>query len=171
MNPLAKYATLAKILAVFALAAAVVAGYLAWHSHVYNAGKAEIQGKWDKANAERAEAEKRAIVARAKENEQLARQREIDRQRIEKAHHDELAKVRADIARAPGLRVGPGICAGFASSTEAKGTSGSDGADSRTRLVREDIRRDIDALKLRVEEAFAAGRACQAFVAANGMGP
>jgi hypothetical protein len=42
-------------------------------------------------------------------------------------------------------------------------------ADTNGRLVSESVQRDIDALKLRVEEAFAAGRTCQPFVLANGM--
>lgn len=42
-------------------------------------------------------------------------------------------------------------------------------ANSRSRLVREDVRRDIDALKMRVEEAFAAGRACQSWLVDSGM--
>ena len=63
------------------------------------------------------------------------------------------------------------ICAGFAATTETQNATSRDGTDPGIRLVREDIQRDIDALKLRVEEAFAAGRACQAFVVANGMEP
>jgi hypothetical protein len=130
-----------------------------------------LQSEWDKETADRKDAENRAVFDRIRNNERIAEQQEIDRQRITKVHHDELAKVRADIARAPGLRVGPGICAGFASGTETKSVGGRDGANTGGGMVREDVRRDIDALKLRVEEAFAAGRACQEVIRSNGMAP
>jgi hypothetical protein len=68
------------------------------------------------------------------------------------------------------MRAGLAItCGGPANPAQTASAGGGDAADTGGRLVREDVQRDIDALKLRVEEAFAAGRTYQAFVPANGM--
>lgn len=125
----------------------------------------------DAETAERKQAENIAILQQVKNNERAVEQNVIDNRRITKEKNDAIDKVRADIAHAPGLRVGPAICGGSAAGTEAKGTGGRDGENTGGKMVREDVRRDIDALKLEVESAFAAGRACQAFVQAKDMAP
>lgn len=134
-------------------------------------GRAHVQHEWD---ADRAEIARIAGLARAAataRNEQITKQQVADNKRITKGYADEIAKIRADIARAPGLRPGPGLCAGFAAATQTAGAIGSNDTDSGRRLVRPDVGRDLDALKLRVEEALAAGRTCQDFIRSNGMAP
>src|SRR6476661_10425678 len=111
------------------------------HAHGISQGKKIERATWLEKESARVQAENAAILARVRNNERIAEQQEIDRQRITKAHHDELAQVRADIARAPRLRIGPAICAGPASTSQATSTSRSDAADPGGRLVREDIRR------------------------------
>jgi hypothetical protein len=125
----------------------------------------------DAETAERKQAENIAILQRVKNNERAVEQNVIDNRRITKEKNDAIDKVRADIASAPGLRVGSAICGGPAAGTEANSTGGGDGENTGGRVVREDVRRDIDAMKLEVENAFAAGRACQAFVRSKGMAP
>lgn len=147
---------------------AVVAGLL-WTGHHF--GAQGVQADWNKDIADRAKAEKAAVLARMSENQGIFRQQEITNQNITKAHNDELAKVRADLSRAPRLRIGSAICGGSARPAQTPGASSGNAADTTGRLVREDVGRDIDALKLTVEEALATGRACQAFVTANGMTP
>ncbi|WP_194720833.1 hypothetical protein [Noviherbaspirillum malthae] len=132
-------------------------------------GKKLEAGKCAETAAVSAKAETAAVLSRVRNNERIAEQQEIDRQRIEKAHHEELAQVRADIARAPSLRVGPAICSGFAGSAQAPAASGSDGADSGTRLLSPEMDRAVKALIEETERVAATGRACQAFVASSGL--
>lgn len=155
----------------FLKAAAVIAAVIALFGAGHHFGAQGVRADWAKETAERKTAENRAVFERLRNNERQIEQDRINSQRIAKEKKDAIDKVRADIARAPGLRVGPGICSGFASAAQAGGAGSGDGADSRTRLVPEEIRRDIDALKLEVELAFAAGRAAQEFIRSNGMAP
>lgn len=129
-----------------------------------------LESDYEAEKAERAKAENIAILQRIKNNERAVEQNAIDNQRITKEKNDAIDKVRADIARSSWVR-GSAICGGSADSTEAKSTVGGDGKNTGGGLVREDVRRDIDALKMRVEEALAAGRACQEFVKSKGMAP
>lgn len=153
-----------------ALAAAILIGGAGFYfGDEY--GTNSVQVKWNADKVARANAEKAAVLARVSENQQIFRQQEITNHNITKAHDEELAKVRADLSRAPRLRIGSALCNGPASPAQTAGASSGNAADTAGRLVREDVGRDIDALKLRVEEAFAAGRACQAFVTSNGMAP
>lgn len=166
MNALAPYLGMLK-------AVAVIAAVLGLFASGVKVGGDRIQAKWDAAEKSRIAADNAALLSRIRNNERIAEQQELDRQRITKAHHDELAKVRADIARshASGLRVGAAICDGFTRAAEAESASDSHGTNPGGGLVRHDVGRDIAALKLRVEEALAAGRACQAFITAEGMAP
>lgn len=131
-------------------------------------GAQGVQADWNNERADRKEAENRVVFERLRNNERMAEQQDLNNRKITEKHNAELAQVRADIARSPGLRVGPGICAGFAAGTQTKGSSRGDGADPGAGLVREDVRRDLNALKIRVEEALAAGRACQKFASVAG---
>lgn len=155
------------------LAAVVIASVTLGGTHwkAYTAGERAVQADWNNANADRAEAEKGAVLARLAENRETFRRQELDNARITKAHNDEIAQIRADLSRAPRLRIGSALCGGPASLAQTTSASGSNGANTAGRLVSESVQRDIDALKLKVEEAFAAGRACQAFVTSNGMTP
>lgn len=158
----------------WAILGGVVAAILIGGAGFYSGneyGSNGVQAKWNVDKAARATAEKAAVLARVAENHGIFRQQEITSQNITKAHDDELAKVRADLAHAPRLRIGTALCSGPASTAQAPSTSSGNAADSASRLVREDVGRDIDALKLKIEEAFATGRACQAFVTSNGLAP
>lgn len=160
-----------KIAALLALVAALTAGYFAIEHRGVVKGRAEIQGKWNIANAAQAKAEQEAIAQRNADNAQLKLKQEQDNDRIKQVHRSELAQVRADIARAPRLRVGNGLCPRPATATQTTGTSRGDGADTGGGLVSESVQRAIDDLELRVEEGFATGRACQAFIHANHLAP
>ncbi len=86
---------------------------------------------------------------------------------IERMNREELKPVveRIYVDR---VRVGKAICPA-ATATTSESTGSSDGGDTGGRVVREDLERDIRALKVRVEEGFATGRACQEKLKAEGL--
>lgn len=109
-----------------------------------------------------------ATVARVQDNAvEASKQQSINLTVTEKTH-EELAPVIRTIY-VDRVRVGAASC-GPAPTAETESASGGNGADSAGRLVREDVERDTRALDQRVEEAFATGRACQAWAVANGLG-
>ena len=152
-----------KIGAALALATALAAGAVAYHSHVWHAG-------YDSAVSVRAASDLRATLARQKDNAVLATKQTTINLGITKAKNEELAPVAAVIATRR-VRVGPAICSGPAAPAQAESAAGGDSADSPGRLVREDVERDIRALKLAVEQDLATGRACQTFIESNGLVP
>lgn len=91
--------------------------------------------------------------------------------KIEGKKNEELAPVTERITAAPRLRVGAAICPPSPRASEAQSTGSSNGSDTSSGLVRQDVDGDIRALKLKVEEALATGRACQSFVRENGLVP
>lgn len=152
-----------RIGAVAALVAALfAAGYASGHKHA--------KAQWALADAVRAQAESAAILKRVAENAKIETQQAADNAAITKAKNEDLAPVRAAIAAAPRLRVGPAVCPGHAPAPDPTGAGGGAAADPGAGLVRQDVDRDIRALMTTVEDALATGRACQQFVAANGMG-
>lgn len=151
-----------KIGAALALAGAVVAGAAAYRSHVYHAG-------YDQAVTDRKSADLKVITTRAKENAALAVKQDATNVKIEKVKNEELAPVRDRIITRR-VYVGTGIC-GPAAPAKTEDAAGSDSGDTAGRLVRSDVERDIVALKLKVEEALATGRACQQFGKENGFYP
>ncbi|RJF99004.1 hypothetical protein [Noviherbaspirillum saxi] len=155
IEPALKFAKVAFCIALFA-------------TGFYMGGHIE-EGKCAVAAAARATAENKALIERNAENEAEREKNRESNRLIQKAHDFELGRVRASIVSAPRLRVGPAICGQPSGTPEARSAGSSDAADPGGRLVREDIGRDLDALKLQVEEAFAAGRACQAFIFAENM--
>lgn len=151
-----------KICAGAALALALVIGATAYRSHVFHAG-------YDKAVSDRAARDALAVVARVQDNAALSIKQDGFNTTITKAKDAELAPVvkRIYIDR---VRVGPAIC-GPAAPAEAQGAAGGDGDNTATRLVSQRAEEDIRALEVKVEEHLATGRACQAFVKANGLTP
>lgn len=136
--------------------------------HLYRVKQADSAG-YDRAVTERAARDGVAIIARTKENATLAVKQDDTNRSITKAKNDEIATVARRIA-AERVRVGPAIC-GPAPPAKAEDAPGSDSGDSSGRLVREDIERDIRALKLAVEQDLATARACQAWGRENGFVP
>tara|TARA_R110000868_G_C10972514_1_gene770262 strand:+ start:2047 stop:2550 length:504 start_codon:yes stop_codon:yes gene_type:complete len=147
-----------------ALCIVVLYGFHEFKNRYIEQGKALIYQEWKIADAEREEKENDARI------EEQQKQASIN-ESIKKGHAHEIAKIRASITSAPKLRVGSAICGEFAKSPEATGTSGGVEADTGTRLVRDDIDRDIKSLELKVEEAFATCRAAQKFITANELAP
>jgi hypothetical protein len=150
--------------AVLGLVALAVVGTLGarWYgAHEYQAGVL----------AEREAAQGRALVAtvaRVQDNAVEASKQQSINLTVTEKKHEELAPVIRTVY-VDRVRVGAASC-GPTPGTETQGTSGGNGADSAGRLVREDVERDTRALDVAVEEALATGRACQAFVVANGLG-
>lgn len=119
---------------------------------------------------ERAAADALAVAAKLKENAAIGVKQATTNVAITKAKDVEITPVRNRIA-VDRVRVGPAICSGPTTPTDAKSSASSDGTDTPSRLVRPDVERDIRALKLAVEEDLATGRACQAFLRDNGLVP
>jgi prophage endopeptidase len=157
----------AAIAALGALVAAAVVSLgtaaAAYHHHVYQQG-------WDAAVADRASHDLIAVVNRTKENATLSIKQDAINAVLTKAKNEELAPVASRIA-AERVRVGAALCNGPATPAKAESAAGGDSADPPGRLVRQDVDRDIRALKLAVEEDLATGRACQRFLQENGLVP
>ena len=136
----------------------------------HHLGARSVHRDWDAEKLATAQAANKAVAARVASNTALETKQAATNTAITKAHDEEIAHVRTAIA-ARRVRVGPAICAGSAAPTEAPRASGSDGADPTSRVVREDLERDLRALEIRVEEALATGRTCQAFVTESERAP
>lgn len=141
---------------------ALLCAAVAYHHYV-------DQGGFDRATSERAARDAVAILTRMHDNTVLAAQQATTNFNITKVKNEELAPVAAHIA-ADRVRVGPAIC-GSAAPAQTSDASRGDGTNTATRLVSDQLEADIRALELRVEEALATGRACQAFGRANGFWP
>lgn len=163
MIPLAAIPMAWKIGAALAVAAAVAAAAAGYRSHVWHAG-------YDAAVSDRAARDLGAVVARVQDNAVLSTQQHTINVGITKAKNEELAPVAAVIATRR-VRVGHAICSGPAAPAKAESASGGDRADPPGRLVSESVERNFRALTLAVEQDLATGRACQAFIEANGLVP
>lgn len=120
--------------------------------------------------AERGAQDAVAVLNRTTENATTAAAQAQTNSIITEAKNEELNPVRERIVTQR-VYVGSALCDGAATSAKAESPAGSDGANSSGRLVRQDVERDIVALKLTVEEDLATGRACQAFLEKNGLVP
>ena len=151
-----------KIVAVLAVGVAGFVGASTYRAHVWQSG-------YDKAVGDRAARDAVAVLVRTQDNAALTVKQDGFNNTITKAKDAELAPVvkRIYVDR---VRVGPAIC-GPASPAETEGTASSDGEDTAGRLVSQRAEEDIRALELQVEDHLATGRACQAFIKANGLAP
>jgi len=141
----------------------------AWFG-VRHYGAQQRQAGYAAAVAERTARDLAAVVGRVQENAVLETKYDAINIRITEVKNEELAPVRARIA-AERVRIGPAICGGPAAASKTEDAAGGDGADPAGRLVRADVDRDLRALKLQVEEALAAGRACQEWGRDHGFVP
>lgn len=160
---------LIKVLAGVVLVAALYGGYKAITSHYVAKGRAEVQALWDADKEARKVSEAKAVNERLASNELERRAISERNEIVEDTYNEELAKVRNELATAKRLRIGPAICSRSASSTNPQSTPGGVKADTGGGVADDNLDRDIRALMLRAEEGFAAGRACQSFVKANGL--
>lgn len=148
--------------AVALLASLFAAGYVSGHKRV----KAE----WARADAAQLEADNKAVITRWSDNAKLAEKHAADNAAITKAHDDEISTLRARLAAAGRMRV-PAFCGGSAAPTNPESPGSGHAVDPGERLLPDRVEQDIRALIMQSEEVAAAGRACQAFVRANGMAP
>lgn len=163
---------LIKAIASLAVIVGLWFGWRAVKNHYIDVGRAEVQAKWEKDKIARKQAEELAEADRKAANAREKERQDRVTQTITEKYHADLAKVRGDLAAAKRVRVGTAICGqGSSGATQAPGAQGSEPADTGTRVVREDIERDIRTMMVVVEEAFATGRACQSFIRDNGFAP
>lgn len=139
--------------------------------HGRHQGAAEVQARWNHADAVRAEAESAAIRDRLTENTALAVQQAATNAAITKVHNDEMGIVRRKLAAVVRMQL-PAFCTGTG------GVASPAGADSATRGAAPDpaggllpgrTETDLRTVILSMEETAATGRACQAFVRGDGM--
>lgn len=153
-----------RVLAALSIATVLfVSGYAYGYRHEKTA--------WALADAARVLAGNAAIINRVADNANEASVQKSHNAEITKEKNDQLGPVHISIAATPRLRSGAAFCPGFTSPANPPGTGGSVVTDPGGGLVRADADRDIRALMVAVEGALATGRACQAFVLANGMAP
>lgn len=153
---------LASVIGLAGLVAVSVIGVRWYGDMQYHAGRTG-------AVEERAAADAIAYLHRTEENVVLAQNQGAAYLKITEVKNEELAPVRERIV-VERVRVGTAIC-GPAPATEDAGAGGRNEADPAGRLVRDDVDRDIKALKIAVEEHLATGRACQAVLREKGLTP
>lgn len=144
---------------------------VAYGEHERAAGEQTVQTKWDAEKAATALAAQKAVAQRVADNTQLKSKQTTISNTIQGIYDDEVKNFTTSIAAGQRVRVGAGICPSLARQTDSNGAGGGNGADTTSGLVSAGTQQDIDALKLRVEKAFAAGRAAQTFILDNGMAP
>ena len=167
MNPLGRLPGWLYLTVLLLAVAAGAGAYL--HAHGAAAGRASVQALWDAEKGAHAAAESRAVAQRNADNLAQARQQAATSAAITKAYDEEITAVRARLAAERMRR--PAFCtsAGPAAPAGAGGATGGLEADPVGGLLPDAVDRDIQALILQTEEVAATGRACQAFVRANGM--
>lgn len=135
-------------------------------------GRAAVQLLWDADKKARAAAETKAEAKRTAENLAQARQQAAKAAAVKKVYDEEINDIRARLAAAERMRK-PAFCAsaGPAAPAGAGGAERGVAADPASGLLPDAVARDIQALILQTEEVAATGRACQAFVRANGLAP
>jgi len=145
-----------KACAAVALSAAAVVGY----DWVWQRG-------FDRATDARAARDAVAAITKLQDNVAVTAATAATNTFIERKDYAELKPV-VDRIAASRVRVGKAICPA-AGPTTSESTGGSDEGNPAGRLVRDDIERDIKSLKVKVEEGFATGRACQERLKAEGL--
>jgi len=171
MNLLCLIPSQIKLIAAGLALAVLAAGYAAWHHHVFAAGQADIQAKWDAAEKKRAEAEKAAVLQREQENEAEKEKQRENNHLIQQAHDAEIDRLRTALANAGRLRVGPSFCSGATGQAKTDSPGSSNGADTGGRVLSPEMDGLVKSLIEETERVAAVGRACQAFVRENGMTP
>lgn len=126
---------------------------------------------YDAAVQARAEDDDKAVAKRVNDNTKVAAQQAASNATITEKKHEELQPVRERIVTQR-VYVGAAVCGERpAAPAEEEGAGSGDGPDPARRLVREDVERDLVALKLAVEEQLATARACQQVLRDEGMAP
>ncbi len=142
-----------------------VVGERHWHgSNEYQRGRKDLTN-------ELAKAALTDTTAKLAKNEVSKAAQVADNKDITKDKHEELTPVVKRITESGRLRSGSGLCPKPAARPEASGPGSSDSTDPASRLVREDVDRDIKSLMIEVENHLATGRACQSFLEKNGLTP
>lgn len=136
----------------------------------HRTASAERRG-FEKATSERAARDGLAVLKRVDDNALVAAKNDSINKFLTKDQNEKLAPVVAAITN-DRVRIGTAICAGRAATpAEAKSAGSGNGADPASRMVQEQLERDIRALEIRVEEALATGRTCQQFLIEHDMVP
>lgn len=136
----------------------------------YAKGSKSVKAQWARADAVRVQAESTAILARVADNAKLETKQAADNAAITKAFNEQISTVSAALASARRMRV-PAFCPRSPAPANPESPGSGNAADPESWLLDGSVDRDIKAMMLQTEEVAATGRACQAFVRANGMAP
>lgn len=137
----------------------------------HHTGSQSVQSAWNKETAERKESENKAVFQAIKNNDRIAEQQEIDKQKLKKGYTNEISKINAAYAADRGLRINANVCAGFTATAKTEGTSGSNAATPRIELLPETYATNIKQLMKEADDLVAGYRAAQAFINDNGFAP
>lgn len=138
--------------------------------HYIKVGQDEVQAKWDKDKVAQRKAEELAIADRNAENDREKEEQSKRNKANQEKHDAELSEMRNRLIAAQRVRVGTALCSQRPSApAKTEGPQSSAPTNPGTIVVRDDIDRDIRALMIKVEEGFAAGRACQRFLVEEGF--
>ncbi len=132
-------------------------------------GRSAVRQEWKEADAKRLADENTAVEVRNESNRLLAKAQAATNARISNAHQNEITRVRAAVASAPRLRIGPALCNRSASPAEASVSSRSNGTDTASRVLSAEMDGIFRALVLETESVAATGRACQAAAREHGF--
>lgn len=163
----------ARLIAILALLALLTAGLWGVQQRGLVQGRAEVQARWDKERRERAEAEKSALLTRMKNNERIAEQQALDRQRIRKDVNNEVSQIQVAYDRrhgdAPGLRLPASVCHGLASAAETASAARSNATLAAAIALPPALERNLQDLMQEADIVVANCRAAQQFIKSTGM--
>ena len=140
-------------------------------------GRHAVQAKWNKAEIIRSANEKAQIDIRIESNRMLAQAQAATTTRISDANHKAIASVNSSldaarhaVAVTAGLRVAV-ACNQIAGSTSASGAGGSNGTDTRTVALPDQVTSDLLDLAAEADKVVEQLRSAQDFIRSNGFAP
>jgi len=136
-------------------------------------GAGRIQKKWDLQVQQQKDVNDAAIDLRREQNRAISAEQALESAKNQKAHDDEIAKVRADLRNSERLRLGAAWCDGSSArgSTQAGGAGSGNGAGATGWVLSPELDAAVKSLIDQAEVAAATARTAQAFIRQNGMAP
>jgi LPS O-antigen subunit length determinant protein (WzzB/FepE family) len=132
-------------------------------------GRSVVHKEWSIEKVQQAQLAKDALQQRNIENTALEAQQTTINNTLQKEHDEEIRKINVALARSKRLRIGTKFCGDTTRQANTESATSSDGADTTSRLLSEEMDRTVKQLILESEQAAATGRAAQAFIRENGF--
>jgi len=154
-------------LAVAALVLGLFAGVY-WKGYTH--GRDNVRAEWQEEKDARVVAENKATAKRIAENAAIATKNNFDKIKLKKGYENEIAKLRADGAITPILRLSAADC-GFAGTSQGDRASGGNADVAGSRVLSPQTARGLFELADQADEYMASCRTLQEFVKEQGMAP